>query len=99
MLFAKYDVQRAIPSLVDGFKPSQRKVLYGVLKRKLAQARGAGVQDEPFRLSDSLAIRNSDFYCRFSADVRPNLAPKPLENDGARPAVPVAPKTSPADQF
>ncbi len=35
----------------------------------------------------------------FSADFRPNLAPKPLWNDGARLAVPVAPQISPADQF
>ena len=33
------------------------------------------------------------------ADFQPNLAPKPLWTDGARPAVPVAPKISPADQF
>ncbi len=49
-------------------------------------------------LSGSLAARYSDF-CWFSVDFRPNLAPKPLWNDGARPAVPVAPKISPADQF
>ncbi len=39
------------------------------------------------------------FFFRFSADVRPNLAPKPLQNDGARLAVPVAPQINPADQF
>eukprot|EP00927_Polykrikos_kofoidii_P014494 TRINITY_DN16362_c0_g1_i1.p1 TRINITY_DN16362_c0_g1~~TRINITY_DN16362_c0_g1_i1.p1 ORF type:complete len:1658 (-),score=351.35 TRINITY_DN16362_c0_g1_i1:129-5102(-) len=33
--FAKYDVMRSIPSFVDGFKPSQRKVLYGAFKKKL----------------------------------------------------------------
>ena len=27
VLFAKYDVERAIPSVMDGFKPGQRKVL------------------------------------------------------------------------
>lgn len=26
--FAKYDVVRSIPSVVDGFKPSQRKVVF-----------------------------------------------------------------------
>lgn len=31
--YALYANQRAIPSMVDGFKPSQRKVLYGMLKR------------------------------------------------------------------
>ena len=29
----------------------------------------------------------------------PGTTPKPLQNDGARPAVPVAPKISPADQL
>mmetsp|Transcript_21054 Transcript_21054/g.48751 ORF Transcript_21054/g.48751 Transcript_21054/m.48751 type:complete len:1973 (+) Transcript_21054:72-5990(+) len=33
--FAKYDVERMIPSVVDGFKPSQRKVLFACFKRKL----------------------------------------------------------------
>eukprot|EP00747_Dinoflagellata_sp_TGD_P131249 gnl/TRDRNA2_/TRDRNA2_174938_c5_seq6.p1 gnl/TRDRNA2_/TRDRNA2_174938_c5~~gnl/TRDRNA2_/TRDRNA2_174938_c5_seq6.p1 ORF type:complete len:1372 (-),score=438.03 gnl/TRDRNA2_/TRDRNA2_174938_c5_seq6:62-4120(-) len=35
VLFAKYDVERMIPSLVDGFKPGQRKVLFGAFKKKL----------------------------------------------------------------
>lgn len=33
--FAKYDVERSIPSVVDGFKPSQRKVLFCCFKKKL----------------------------------------------------------------
>mmetsp|Transcript_21056 Transcript_21056/g.48766 ORF Transcript_21056/g.48766 Transcript_21056/m.48766 type:complete len:1366 (-) Transcript_21056:196-4293(-) len=33
--FAKYDVQRSVPSVVDGFKPSQRKVLFAAFKKKL----------------------------------------------------------------
>mmetsp|Transcript_129509 Transcript_129509/g.415146 ORF Transcript_129509/g.415146 Transcript_129509/m.415146 type:complete len:1228 (+) Transcript_129509:59-3742(+) len=33
--FSKYNVTRAIPSMVDGFKPSQRKVMFGCFKRKL----------------------------------------------------------------
>lgn len=33
--FSNYDNIRSIPSLCDGFKPSQRKVLYGCLKRNL----------------------------------------------------------------
>jgi len=33
--FAKYDVMRSIPSMVDGFKPSQRKVLFCAFKRNL----------------------------------------------------------------
>lgn len=35
VLFAKYDVERAVPSLVDGLKPGQRKVLFGCFKKKL----------------------------------------------------------------
>jgi len=33
--FAKYDVQRSVPSIVDGFKPSQRKVVFCAFKKKL----------------------------------------------------------------
>jgi len=33
--WAKYDVERAIPSLVDGLKPGQRKVLFGTFLKKL----------------------------------------------------------------
>ena len=35
ILFSNYDNERSIPCLVDGFKPSQRKVLFGCFKRKL----------------------------------------------------------------
>lgn len=33
--FSNYDLQRSIPSLCDGFKPSQRKILYSCFKRNL----------------------------------------------------------------
>jgi len=33
--FSKYDVHRSIPSMVDGFKPTQRKVLFASFKRKM----------------------------------------------------------------
>jgi len=33
--FSIYDIQRSIPSLVDGLKPSQRKVLYTAIKTNL----------------------------------------------------------------
>lgn len=36
VLFAKYDVERMVPSLVDGLKPGQRKVLFGAFKKKLS---------------------------------------------------------------
>lgn len=33
--FSVYDVRRSIPSVVDGLKPSQRKILYSCFKRNL----------------------------------------------------------------
>merc|ERR1719215_1143469 len=33
--FAKYDTSRSVPSVVDGFKPSQRKVAFAAFKKKL----------------------------------------------------------------
>lgn len=33
MLFSMADNIRSIPSVVDGFKPGQRKVLFGAIKR------------------------------------------------------------------
>ena len=35
--FSHYDVHRSIPSATDGLKPSQRKVLFACLKRRLTQ--------------------------------------------------------------
>ena len=35
--FSVYDVKRSIPSMVDGFKPSQRKILYSCFKRNLVE--------------------------------------------------------------
>merc|ERR1719159_652531 len=35
--YSKYDVQRSIPNMVDGFKPTQRKVLFAAFKRNLKQ--------------------------------------------------------------
>ena len=32
--FSNYDTQRSIPSAIDGMKPSQRKVLYGMFKKQ-----------------------------------------------------------------
>jgi DNA topoisomerase-2 len=33
--FSNYDTIRSIPSICDGFKPSQRKILYGAILRKI----------------------------------------------------------------
>lgn len=35
ILFSMADNIRSIPSVADGFKPGQRKVLFGCFKRKL----------------------------------------------------------------
>ena len=35
ILFSMYDNQRSIPSLCDGLKPSERKILFGCFKRNL----------------------------------------------------------------
>jgi DNA topoisomerase II len=35
ILFSRYDCDRSIPSIVDGLKPGQRKILFGCFKRKL----------------------------------------------------------------
>lgn len=37
ILFSVYDNMRSIPNVMDGFKPSQRKVLFGCFKRKLTK--------------------------------------------------------------
>uniref|UniRef100_A0A6C0ABU5 DNA topoisomerase (ATP-hydrolyzing) n=1 Tax=viral metagenome TaxID=1070528 RepID=A0A6C0ABU5_9ZZZZ len=36
--FSNYDNIRSIPSLIDGFKPSQRKTMYGCFDKKLKKA-------------------------------------------------------------
>ncbi|CAD7974556.1 unnamed protein product [Amoebophrya sp. A120] len=33
--YCKYSAERAIPSVVDGLKPTQRKILYGAFKKKM----------------------------------------------------------------
>lgn len=37
VLFSRQDCVRSIPSMIDGLKPSQRKVLYGCLRRNLTK--------------------------------------------------------------
>ena len=37
VLFSNMDNERSIPSLVDGFKPGQRKVIFTCLKRNLTK--------------------------------------------------------------
>lgn len=42
--FSYADIHRSIPSVIDGLKPSQRKVLYGCLKKKLLKEEAKVVQ-------------------------------------------------------
>jgi len=35
--FSNYDNIRSIPSMIDGLKPSQRKIIYGAYKKKIAK--------------------------------------------------------------
>jgi DNA topoisomerase-2 len=37
VLFSNLDNERSIPSIVDGFKPGQRKVLFSCFKRNLVK--------------------------------------------------------------
>lgn len=37
ILFSEYDIHRSIPHVIDGLKPSQRKVLFGCLRRNLTK--------------------------------------------------------------
>ena len=36
--FSKYDCERSVPCLVDGFKPSQRKVIYGTMLKNVKKS-------------------------------------------------------------
>lgn len=38
ILFSVYDNERSIPNIIDGLKPSQRKVMFGCFKRKLTKS-------------------------------------------------------------
>lgn len=35
ILFSRADLERSVPSMIDGFKPGQRKILYCCFKKKL----------------------------------------------------------------
>lgn len=57
--FSNCDNQRSIPSVVDGFKPSQRKVFYGCLKKnlksdmKVSQLSGAIAEVSAYHFGDA----------------------------------------------
>lgn len=37
ILFSRADLERSIPSMLDGLKPGQRKILFGCFKRNLTK--------------------------------------------------------------
>ena len=57
--FSNCDNQRSIPSVVDGFKPSQRKVFYGCVKKniktdmKVSQLSGAVAEISAYHFGDA----------------------------------------------
>jgi len=53
--FSIADVVRSIPSLVDGLKPSQRKVLFGALKKKAASSSSSSDEIKVSQLSGYVA--------------------------------------------
>ena len=57
--FSNYDNQRSIPSVIDGFKPSQRKILYGALERGLDKEEVKVVQLAGF-VSDKAAYHHGE---------------------------------------
>ena len=36
-MFSRADLERSIPSMLDGLKPGQRKILFGCFKRNLSK--------------------------------------------------------------
>jgi len=67
IVFSHSDIQRSIPSLMDGFKPSQRKVIYTLLKRgiigvkkekKVAQLAGNIIDDSAYHHGE-MSIHNT----------------------------------------
>ncbi|CDF38122.1 unnamed protein product [Chondrus crispus] len=59
ILFSVYDNERSIPCVVDGFKPSQRKVMFGCFKRKLTKKELKVVQLAGY-ISEQTAYRHGD---------------------------------------
>jgi len=57
--FSMYDNHRSLPSVVDGFKPSQRKILYGLNKKnyktevKVSQLSGALIENTAYHHGNS----------------------------------------------
>ncbi|CAD6185763.1 unnamed protein product [Caenorhabditis auriculariae] len=62
MRFGLLDLQRSIPSVVDGLKPSQRKVLYTLLKRdsdkeiKVSQLAGAVAHSQAYHHGEEALV-------------------------------------------
>ena len=64
ILFSLADNQRSIPSMVDGLKPGQRKILYGCFKRRCEKRRGASgsTRDDERRQDSSFETGTSHHH-------------------------------------
>ena len=58
--FSNDDLERSIPHIMDGLKPSQRKILYGSILRKLDKDEVKVSQLAGF-VSDKAAYHHGDF--------------------------------------
>lgn len=82
IIFSTYDNERSIPNIMDGFKPSQRKVLFSCFKRKLkTEIKVAQVRLPPVYLRFKLEVNipSQRLMCSFSTfssrDMLPNTRP------------------------
>ena len=68
ILFSMADLQRSIPSMVDGFKPGQRKILFSAFKRNLVKETKVRHAKEIYHFSyiiDYQEIPFNSFCCFF----------------------------------
>jgi hypothetical protein len=72
--FSNYDLERSLPSAIDGLKVSQRKIIFGCFKRKLTSEIRVAQLADTFR-RPSLPPRRSQFRERSSDWLRTTLVP------------------------
>ncbi len=69
VLFSNLDNERSIPSVVDGFKPGQRKVMFTCLKRndkrevKVAQLAGSVGEMSAYHHGEARWVGRNALYC------------------------------------